>query len=96
MILQTPKFPLWALLTIYAKAERECYINYMAGFKALTSWLGPIDIPTKYSSRSCPDMLITYEIQEIAVILGCNPCDVLYTLYNETLPILEIPLLEQL
>lgn len=44
MISKAP-FPLYALLTIYLKAEHECYVNYMEGFKALVSWLGPIEKP---------------------------------------------------
>lgn len=62
-------FPLKSLLIIYIKANRQLYINYFAGFKALVNFLGPIEIPEtdfKYKQH-----LGSYEIQEIANILKC-------------------------
>jgi hypothetical protein len=80
-----PAFPLWALLTIYCKAEHECYIDYMAGFKALVSWLGPI------AKEPCNDLvkidiLSTYTTQQMADILNYFEEEILATLIYKVLP----------
>lgn len=77
-------FPLYVLLTIYLKAERECYINYMQGFKALVSWLGPIDAGISSDFiRDYPSILTSYEIQEIASILKLEQNQIIHTILNQ-------------
>lgn len=73
------KFPLKYLLYIYIKANKLCYINYFARFKALIAWLGPIDIPSDSELKFMP-MLYGYEIQEISTILKCHPSVIQHTL----------------
>lgn len=74
---KTP-FPLWALLVIYEKANHECYINYMEGFKALVHWLSPIAYPNHRDSDyyAASNILRSYESKEISRILNM-PEDVL-------------------
>lgn len=45
--LSRTSFPLSLYLTIYTKANHECYINYMEGAKALKVWLGKIELPAE-------------------------------------------------
>jgi len=90
-------FPLHALLTLYIKNEsfvdtcgeaqfryeNSLYTNYFAGFKALVRWIGPIEIPTK-QYPSVHNLLISYEVQEIAKILHCSP-DIIWHTFLEVL-----------
>lgn len=67
-------FPLKALLVLYTKDnKKELYINYFAGFKALVSWLAPINTASKFKPQKIFSPLYTYEIQEIATILKIHP-----------------------
>lgn len=78
-------FPLWALLTIYCKAEQECYVNYMEGFIALAKWLGPVEhsiIDIDYDKLP----LSNYEMQRMATILNMPENFVVYTFIHEVLP----------
>lgn len=83
-----PPFPLWALLTIYAKAEDACYTNYMTGFKELVSYLGPI-INTS-DSLSGDDynysILGNYLTQRMHDILGIHEDTILNSFVHEVLP----------
>lgn len=66
------KFPLKALLILYGKSNKyETYCNYFEGFKLLVDWLGPIDIP-EVEPAGVAWCFGSYEIQEMAVILGCS------------------------
>lgn len=81
--------PLWVLLLIYERAEYVCYINYMHGFKALTAWLSPIEIPT-YTSIKAPQMFCSYTMQQIAHHLSMDQ-DMIYTcMIKEVIPRLEL------
>ena len=65
--------PLWVPLYIYSKATKECYIEYMEGFKLLIDWLGEIEYPELSSldkKFSIPSIFRTYDLQEIAKILS--------------------------
>ena len=72
------------ILSLYIKAERTCYLNYMQGFKELVSWLTnnrtiPIDFELhKYpdqinSNWQIPFMLSSYASLEIAKVLNFTP-----------------------
>ncbi len=55
-------------LYIYTHASYDCYIDHMAGAKALARYLAPIDIPV-VSTIPVPDILVSYELQELAKVL---------------------------
>ena len=64
-------------LTLYSKARQECYIDYMEGAKLLHSWLtSPLNPDIIFTSSyidsksSIPEMLVNYEILELAKILS--------------------------
>lgn len=59
--------PLATYLYIYNYAQYECYIDYMKGAKALAKYLAPIDI--KGIDIIIPDLLVSYDLQEIAKLL---------------------------
>ncbi len=67
-------FPLESLLRIFCTSQeggRNLYLDYFARFKLIHRWLEPIAIP------SCtPNKLhwyeSSYEIQELAKIIGCS------------------------
>lgn len=67
--------PLSLFLTIYCKANRECYMEYMRGAKALLAWLGEIDYPTdRYPeilnpNFRVPNLLRSYPLNELAKML---------------------------
>ena len=61
-------FPLTAYLTIYQKARRECYVDYMEGARLLKEWIGPLAFRT-VSSITVPHMLRNYELYELAKII---------------------------
>lgn len=74
-------FPLAALLRIYIKNERvsdydsSVYCRNFEGFRWLVDWLGPIEIPVSpptFHSR-VDSILISYECDQIAQILGVSP-----------------------
>ena len=68
------KFPLWAILVLYETSSREdTYIDYMDGFKLLVSWLAPFDIPSNYSIEGIPKIIGSYEMNEVASIIGVHP-----------------------
>lgn len=64
--------PLWAFIKIYEKASHTCYINYMEGAKLLAKYLAPIETPELDESYIVPDLLSSYETQELAKILNIN------------------------
>jgi len=80
----TTPFPLWALLTIYSKAERECYIDYMAGFKALVDYLGPVVVTRKESPKDY-SLLYNYPMQQMSIELGI-PQDTIIDSYIYEVP----------
>ena len=62
--------PLATYMHIYISACNSCYMNYMLGARMLARYLAPIDIPAPTIATSAiPDMLVSYELQEIAKIL---------------------------
>ena len=61
--------PLWVYLYLYTKADRECYLNYMEGAKALARWLGKIEMPHPIL-RSIPKTFYNYETFELAKIVN--------------------------
>ncbi len=82
---KTPS-PLWLFLTIYSKAQHECYINYNEGAKVLYSWLTsdgtiPLDYQIdKYpeianTSFKVPALLQGYESSELSKILASDVVD---------------------
>lgn len=70
-------FPLKSLLELYIKNERiadstsSLYCGYFEGFRWLVDWLKPIEIPTA-PFPPVPDILISYEIAQIAIIVGTS------------------------
>lgn len=78
------RFPLWALLYIYEKSHRQCYIDYMQGFKLLVNWLTPIawhHTDTKY-----PFLIGGYDAQQIANILNVDIDNIIDCMLTEVLP----------
>lgn len=63
--------PLRTFLALVNKADKECYVDYMAGAKALYTFLAPIDIPD-YNSQLyvVPPVLQGYYLWELAKILS--------------------------
>lgn len=64
--------PLWVFLMFHMKANREAYIDHMAGARKLLSFLSPLEIP-EYPNFSntdkVPDILRTYEMTKLAEFL---------------------------
>lgn len=65
------KTPLAVYLTIYANADKECFIEYMYGAELLYNWLSPIDltppknlIPTNF----CKHILSGHEVSRLTDI----------------------------
>lgn len=56
-------------LAIYNKARYECYIDHMAGAKALIKYLGPLVIPKAKSSWH-NSLLGSYETQQLAKVIS--------------------------
>ena len=75
LAVNTPS-PLSLFLSIYSKAEHECYINYMEGAKILAAWLGNITLPVDTYPEilnpnfSVPSLLYGYESQQLAAIIS--------------------------
>ena len=66
-------FPLKELLILYFNARSaDVYCDYFAGFKLLIAWLGPIAIPVRAELPEIPRCFHSYEVQEIAKLLGCD------------------------
>lgn len=71
----TATTPLWYLLHLYNKAEKQCYINYMEGAEILVNWLSPIDFqweryPLALSpSFQVPAFLWSYSLSELCRLL---------------------------
>lgn len=63
-------FPLAAVLAIYNKAPRECYIDYLQGATALVDALAPIDIPAVPEAFVIPDLLGGYELDQLARLIS--------------------------
>lgn len=62
--------PIQILLAIYCNCPASLlYLNHMAGFRSLVAWLGTIR-PAVGQQKPVPQVLMTYEVQEIAKILG--------------------------
>ena len=59
--------PLSTYLYIYNHAQHEAYIDYMAGAKALVEYLTPIAIPK--INIEIPDILVSYDLQQLAKVL---------------------------
>jgi len=78
--------PLWVYLYIYTKADRECYLNYMEGAKALARWLGKIEVPADTSDIEIPSLLCNYETQELEAITGASQDIIVSTLIEEVIP----------
>ena len=62
-------------IRLYNKCGRECYLNYMAGAKALAAYLAPIHIPSEtditFSKTLRKTALIHgYEVQQLAFIIA--------------------------
>ena len=54
-------------LHIYTASSHECYVDYMAGARALHKYLAPVFVP--YTGNSVPQLLMNYELTELAKIL---------------------------
>ena len=59
--------PLATFLYIYNHASHEVYINYMEGARALAEFLAPIDVAR--IDITIPDILVSYDLQQIAIVL---------------------------
>ena len=77
--LDSKPIPLKVFITIYLGAKSECYTNYMRGALDLHTYLTshglvPLDweIPTDASLPAYPDILHSYDIQELAYIITGN------------------------
>ncbi len=77
--METSDFPLEKILWMYCLARsgpHSLYLDHFAGLRALISWLGPIetahDTHVKISWFES-----SYEIQRLAVILGCSEATIL-------------------
>lgn len=57
------------LLLLFTKAERECYIHYMEGAKALVDWLRPIAIPD-IGDYKIPMVLHSYTNGQLARLIA--------------------------
>ena len=66
---RTP-FPLAAYLTLYSKAPIECRNNNMEGARTLKSWLGPIEFDPAAKLSGMPELLQTYEFEELVKLLS--------------------------
>ncbi len=65
--------PLWLFLYVYSKAQHLCYIDNMAGAKALYKYLSPIKLPENFSKNILPELLYSYELQQIEQLLVPAP-----------------------
>jgi len=54
-------------LYIYNYASHDCYINFMEGAKALAKYLAPIKVVG--IDITIPDILMSYDLQQIAIVL---------------------------
>lgn len=65
--------PLWVVLCIFTKAEKECSINYMQGLKALEYWLTTEQEAIALSNLIpivLPKHFITYELNRVVEIIS--------------------------
>jgi hypothetical protein len=60
--------PLAMYMTVYLQANRECYLDYMLGARALANYLQPINVPVV--TTTVPLMLRSYELHELAKALA--------------------------
>jgi len=87
--------PVWLPLYLYCKAERECYINHMEGFKALVSWLIKdsficYDLEKPGEPVEIPPLFYGYTFQEVSKHL-IIPVDNLYIeMLENVIPRLEL------
>ena len=80
-------FPMRALLMIYEKANYQCYIDYMEGFKLLSAWLSPIAYPSSINiDYYKSNIMYGYEVQEIAKILNASQAIIVGCVIEEVLP----------
>lgn len=80
------EYPIKSLLIIYSKQSKILYLNYFELFKDLIVWIGPIGDSTK-PIKSIPHYLLSYEINQLAVILKQHPSQIyqeLQEIYHET------------
>lgn len=67
--IKSKPFPAWALFILYIKSHPEdTYCNHFNGLHLLIEWLGPIEL--SQLSEPLPPLHTSYELQQIAVILG--------------------------
>ena len=71
---QTQKgFPIRSLVILYCNAHpKDVYINWMEGFKLLLAYLAPIELGNKTEYYRVPEIFVTYEVQQLAILLGCH------------------------
>ena len=81
--------PLETLLEFYIKNRKTLYINYHHNLRLFLDWFGldNIEIPYKESlglgiHASYPEVLNTWEIQELATLLNCPPIIILTLVLN--------------
>ena len=72
-------FPISSILALYeVSSYSQTYYNYFEGFKLLASWLSPLDIPKEEELQFLnTNLLGSYDINEIAKILGTHPQHIL-------------------
>ena len=66
------------LISLYHCAPRIFYVDYMADYKRLVSWLGRPP-KTTISYPSIPDALCSYTVNRLANILDVSPNEIFYT-----------------
>ena len=79
--LERQEFPLASLLRFYLASPRLLYIERFSALRLLVQWLGPIS-KSKYAPIELPTCFLTYECQEIGVILGEHPTVIYQELYS--------------
>lgn len=77
------KFPLWAILLLYEKANNlDMYGTVFDNFRLLVTWLNPdCEILNSYAPKKLTKLENSYQLEELAAILNIEPSS-LFTYYN--------------
>jgi hypothetical protein len=77
-------------LTIYRKAQKVCYTEYMEGAKLLAEWLYPIELPANVPHLPANNLLRSYETVSLATVLAGKAYGPEHAAYLEAIIYLEI------
>ena len=70
---QDAPFPFDQFMALYFRANPDqMHMNWCEGLKALYAWLAPISLPSKIEWNPLHLALITYDLQQVAKLLGCS------------------------